>query len=105
MADIRRDYGGGIILTSNLSIIQRNIVHGLDCEISEASFLRACDHTSILSAEAFAYEVRELVRFLVPALSLSARALPTDGAPPGLMDFILSRHWHSRFGQQTKIGA
>ena len=87
---------------SNLSIIQRNIIHALDCETSEKAFLRACDRVNVCAAEAFALEVSELVRFLSYGLTEAARGHGRDEAPQGLLTFILERHWHSRFGLQAR---
>ncbi|MDR7032408.1 hypothetical protein [Mesorhizobium sp. BE184] len=86
---------------SNLSILQRNIIEGLDCEIAAKAFLRACDRTSVLAAEDFAYEVRRLVVFHSFALPLAASGHGLEQVPDGLLPFILERHWHSRFGQQA----
>ena len=82
---------------SNLSLLQRNIVAALDCEIAAKAFLRACDRTTVLAAENFALEVRTLVRFLEPALQHAAGGYGRHEVPEGLLKFILDRHWHDRF--------
>jgi hypothetical protein len=59
--------------------------------------LRACDRMPELAAEAFAYEVRTLVRGLSSMLPAAARAHGLNEVPAGLLTFILNRHWHLRF--------
>ena len=82
---------------SNLSNLQRNIIQALDCDISAAGFLRACDKTTVQAAERFAYEVRALVSILQPSLQSAADGHGCD-VPSGLLKFILDRHWFWRHG-------
>ena len=82
---------------SNLSILQRNICHALDCEIASTWFLRACDRTGVLAAERFAQEVKMIVNLLTVWLGTAARGYRLDSAPDGLLDFIIRRHWFATF--------
>lgn len=90
---------------SNLSVLQRNICHALDCPISEKHFLRACDKVSVLEAERFAFECRQLVRALGVMLPMAAKVshVCVDGeVPSGLLQFFLDRHWFWRFPAKDK---
>lgn len=78
---------------SNLSILQRNIIDALNCEIAAKAFLKACERVPELEAEQFALEVRMLVEFLEPALELAANGYNLEDVPSGLLEFILDRHW------------
>lgn len=82
---------------SNLSILDRNIIAGLDSEEAEAAYLRARDRAVPLVAEMFAYEARDLVVVIKPALAASARTYGLADVPTGLLDFMLNRHFYSRF--------
>lgn len=83
---------------SNLSILQRNIIHALDDDAAETAFLRACDRVPVQAAERFAFEVRRVSRFLDRVLVAAAR---DHGAYPevqaDLKRFILERQWHRAY--------
>lgn len=89
-------------MSSNLSILQRNIIDALDCEVASQAFLRACDRTGVLEAERFAIEVRQLVQFLDPALAKAATIHELEAVPDGLLQYMLDRHWHSWFPRELE---
>jgi hypothetical protein len=78
---------------SNLSILQRNIVHGLDCEDAETVFFRACAVMPALKAEKIAYEYRNVSRFLDFALPIASANCGVE-VPHDLRSFIRERYWH-----------
>lgn len=81
---------------SNLSTLQRNILQAIDCEVAGRTFLRACDKVATLEAERFAFEHRDLFRFLAPALAEASRVHGLEQVPDGLTEYILDRHWNMR---------
>lgn len=81
---------------SNLSILQRNIIHALDCEVVGKAFLRACDKVGVKAAERFAFEHRDLLRSIAPALAAASCGHGLEAIPDGLVKFIMDRHWHMR---------
>lgn len=85
---------------SNLSVLQRNIIQAIDCDLSANAFLKACDHTTVLDAERFALEYRALVRQLSYMLPTAAYNYSLTEAPNGLMLYILERYWYLNFGQK-----
>lgn len=85
---------------SNLSVLQRNIIHALDCEVSEMFFLKALEKVDTLTAERHAYVHHMLVNRLSPMLDMAARVQGLDAVPQGLMAYILDRHWFTLFPNQ-----
>lgn len=89
-------------MSANLSVLQRNIIHALDCEISATAFLRACDRVSARRAEEFATEVKALVAFVNPALAKASSIAGFETVPDGLLKFIMDRHWNLRFASNRR---
>jgi hypothetical protein len=82
---------------ANLSILERNILHGLDCIESEKAFLKALEQTDTLSAERFAYEHRTVYHATQKMLGMAAENYGLERAPDGLLKFIMDRLWFLRF--------
>lgn len=80
---------------SNLSILDRNIIHGLASEDAENMYLRARDKVGPYAAEQIAYEwlwVASMVRSL---LEDCAKVHEMD-ADESLFQFIATRYFHYR---------
>lgn len=81
---------------SNLSILQRNIIHALDSEVASTAFLDACSSATPLAAEKYALEVKLIEESLRPILDISSSLYGLPETPRGLLDYILTRHRHLR---------
>lgn len=78
---------------ANLSILERNIIHGLDCEYAELVFLRAIDRVGTLVAENIAYRARSIVRWLQWGIGTHPRHKLNDEQSRDLTMFVLRRFW------------
>ena len=81
---------------SNLSILERNIIHAIDDDLAESAFLKAREFCGPLAAEAYALEYKAISNFLVPALLCAGGPHPTADLVD-LEQFIMKRHWHHHF--------
>ena len=78
---------------SNLTVLERNIIHGLDSEDAETMFLRLRESMSVLAAEEHAYGWRDAALQLRPMVS-AAEALH-DGVDHGVFAYIAERFYQS----------
>lgn len=80
---------------SNLSILERNMIHALDCEKTETAFLKAREHCCEFTAEAYALEYKRVSKAVATMLALAGS--DTSANLADLHEFIMKRHWHFRF--------
>ena len=101
---------------SNLSILEQNILLGIESEEGQKLFLKFKDR-DVLKAERCAWELDRLVPWIDWLLPLSCRAL-IDQQPnnphlnrdveevfAGVKKFILDRHRYWRYPQTSSAGA
>lgn len=88
--------------TSNLTVLQNNILGGIWTDEGHSCFLKAIDRMSDTAAEKLAWEVDRLTVTLKPWIAIAAdlHAKHANQCTPAQQDdllaFILKRHWHWR---------
>ncbi len=94
---------------SNLPILYQNIMFGLPSEFARDVFLwaveRPAEDRMCYRAEKFARDVDRLIRFIMPAMRMSARMHGRDDADPDLLRFVIERHANTVFGGNVKLSA
>lgn len=82
---------------SNLPVLYRNILHGIDDGDAGDLFLRLVQPLGILAAERAAYEWRRHRAFLDFALPKAAALYPLhrEGVAEEVRDFIRTRFYHA----------